>query len=305
MDSDYRHPGSAPTGGANADVAWRMRAARRIAEGYSSNARLAALAVSGSVGAGLADRWSDLEMDCYWTSFPTNEDRRNPIDHAGASVEAFWDYDATDQEWSEDYRLGPLIVTVSNFTVATVEQFLDAVVGSADTDPVGHMRLAAIQRCEALRGADLIADWRDRAGQYPDRLVAAMVEQSLAPNVLAAWSARDALAERGDSVALHALLSRIEQAVLATVVALNRVYQPHRIIKWQHHLIAGLNVTPDRLDERLDALWQRSPLDALANAETLLAELLRLADQHSGAELSDFREAFLEHRQPIDTSTTA
>jgi hypothetical protein len=46
-------------------------------------------------------------------------------------------------------------------------------------------------------------------------------------------------------------------------------------------------------------------LDALANAETLSADLLRMADQHSGAELSDFLDAFLEHRQPIDTSTPA
>lgn len=105
-----------------------MRAARRIAEGYGANSRLAALAVAGSVGVGLADRWSDLELDCYWTSPPTDEDRRDPIDRVGASVEAFWDYEATDQEWSEDYRLGPLMVTVSNFTVTTVEQFLDAVV---------------------------------------------------------------------------------------------------------------------------------------------------------------------------------
>lgn len=167
------------------------------------------------------------------------------------------------------------------------------------------MRLAAIQRCAALREGEVIAAWRDRAGRYPDRLVVVMIDQSLSPSVLAGWSAREALAERGDRIALHALLTRIEQAVLATVLALNRVYRPHRMAKWQQHLIAGLNIAPNRLDERLDALWRRSPLDALANAEALLAEILRLAEQHTGAELSDFREAFLERRQAIDTSETA
>jgi hypothetical protein len=49
--------------------------------------------------------------------------------------------------------------------------------------------------------------------------------------------------------------TRIERAVFATVLALNRLYQLHRITKWQHHLIAGLNIAP----ELLDVVWQRSP----------------------------------------------
>jgi hypothetical protein len=136
-----------------------MEAARRIAEGYDDNVRLAALAVAGSVGAGLADRWSDLELDCYWWQPPTGVDRRHQIERAGAVFEDFWDFDAAEQEWSENYRLGQLAVTVSSFTVATIEQFLDVVVDTADTDPVRHMRLAAIQRCDVLGGPGVVDAW--------------------------------------------------------------------------------------------------------------------------------------------------
>ena len=55
-----------------------------------------------------------------------------------------------EEEWSEDYTLGALDVTISSFTVATMERWLDAVTLRADTDPVKHMRLAAIQRCRPL-----------------------------------------------------------------------------------------------------------------------------------------------------------
>src|SRR5882757_8756076 len=104
-----------PSSGHGGHVAWRMDVARRIADAYGVNDRPAAVTAAGSVGAGIADRWSDLELDCYWWQPPVDADRRAPIEHLGATLEAFWDYDPDDQEWSEDYRLGSLGVTVSNF----------------------------------------------------------------------------------------------------------------------------------------------------------------------------------------------
>jgi hypothetical protein len=62
-------------GAGNVHAAWRMAVARRAAAGYGENPGLAALAVAGSVGAGVADRFSDLELDCYWFRPPTEADR--------------------------------------------------------------------------------------------------------------------------------------------------------------------------------------------------------------------------------------
>jgi hypothetical protein len=81
---------------------------------------------------------------------------------------------------------------VSNFLVTTAERFIDDVVLRADTDPVKHMRLAAIQRSVPLAGAELAGSWRARAGRYPDDLVVRMVGSALAPAVLAGWAARQA-----------------------------------------------------------------------------------------------------------------
>jgi hypothetical protein len=50
---------------ANVHVAWRLAQAGRAAQAYAFNQKLAALTVAGSVGTGLADRFSDLELDCY------------------------------------------------------------------------------------------------------------------------------------------------------------------------------------------------------------------------------------------------
>lgn len=215
-----------------------------------------------------------------------------------------WDYDHDDQEWSEDYRLGDLDVTVSNFLTSTIDRFLDDVVLRADTAPVKHLRLAALQRCRPLHGAQIFESWRVRAALFPDELVAALVEQSLAPGVLTGWAAREALASRGDDLAIHDLLARAERAVLGVVLALNHIYLPHPMIKWQRHLISRLDVSPERLAERLQLLWTSEPAQALQEAEALLAETVLLAEARTDASISPFREALSQRRRALDPPTT-
>ena len=288
-------------GQANVHAAWRMAVAERAAAAYAPNRRLAVFAVAGSVGTGRADRFSDLEVDCYWHEPPENRDRLAPIEALGGQIVGFWDYDADEEEWSEDYTLGALGVTISNFTVATMERWLDAVTLRADTDPVKHMRLAAIQRCRPLVGAELALAWRDRADDYPDELVGAMVLRALDPDALHSWSAREALASRGDEIALHGLLVGVQYAVLNAVLAINRIYQPHRLAKWQRQLLSGLEVAPARLADRLHALAApRSAVETLDEAEALLTETADLAERLAGVNLGEFRADVRGRRAAID-----
>jgi hypothetical protein len=277
-----------------------MAVAERAAAVYAGNRKLAALAVAGSVGAGLADRFSDLELDCYWSGPPGDADRTGPISGLGGELTGWWDYDAGDREWSEDYLLGGLGVTVSNFTTGTIEQFLDDVVRRADTNPVKHMRLAALQRSRPLLGGDLIASWRARADRFPGELARALVQQALAEEVLIGWSARDALAARGDDLAVRDVLTRAGQAVVQAILAVNHVYLPHRQLKWQRHLISGLAAVPDRLTQRLEAMTAGPPAQAFSAAQTLLEDTALLAETRTGADLGAFRQALAQRRQPLD-----
>ena len=82
--------------------------------------------------------------------------------------------------------------------------------------------------------------------------------------------------------------------------AFNRVYLPHRQIKWQHHLITEPEVVPERLAERLGAVAASSPPEAFRAAEALLEDTVLLAEARAGTDLSSFRQALAERRQPID-----
>jgi Domain of unknown function (DUF4037) len=284
--ASVRASDSAPD--ANVHARWRMAVAQRVARVQADNPGIAALAVAGSVGAGTAGRFSDLELDCYWLRPPTEADRLAPVVALNGELEVLRDYDGEDEEWSEDYRVGGLGVTVSNFLTATIERFLSDVVLETSTDPVRHMRLAAIQRCRPLRGAELIASWRTRADAFPDALVTVLVEQALALDALRGWAAREALASRGDTLAASDLLSRAGHAVVGALLAVNRVYQPHRQLKWQRQLVGELGLAPQRLAGRLASLSATPPGEAFETAEELLAETAALAQAHSGADLTDF-----------------
>jgi hypothetical protein len=168
-----------------------------------------------------------------------------------------------------------------------------------DTDPVKHMRLAALQRCQPLYGPELITAWRARA-VYPDQLVAAMVERTLSPDMLRGWGAREALACRGDDLAVRDLLARAGQAVFGAVLALNGVYSPHRTIKWQRHLTGELDVLPERFADRLDLLWTSGNAQALKVAETLLDDIVQLVQAHTDADISSFSEELSQHRRAVD-----
>jgi hypothetical protein len=287
-------------GGLNRHAAWRVDVASRIAAAYPTEAPIAALAVAGSVGAGLADNYSDLELDCYWLEPPSDLDRRRPVEAVGGEMTGFWDYDADDAEWSEDYLLGELGVTVSNFTISTVESFLDDVTLRADTSPVKQMRLAAILRCRPLAGERLIGGWRERALRYPDQLASAIVRQALAPEVLVGWAGREALVSRGDDAALRALLSRVELAVLEALLAINRVYRSHRLFKWQRAFLADLPQQPRDLAVRLQHMWAGGGRDAIAEAEALMLEIATLATRTTGADLGEFLVALAERRPALE-----
>ena len=286
-------------------VAWRLRAAQRVNAAYGPSPNLAVVAVAGSVGAGLADRWSDLELDCYWREPPSDDDRRRPARLLQANLGVFWDYDDDEEEWSEGYHLGPLSVTVSNFTATSAARFLDAVLNDIDLDPVKHYRLAAIGNGRALRGGPTLDTWRERLAAYPDALVIAVVEAALDPDRFPGWTARQALAERGDTIAVRCLLSAIAQGIFRAVLAINRIFQSHQLPKWQQHSVGNLPLRPTRLESRLDDMWYQRPQVALADADALIYDTIELAERQLELRLDRIRVALAEQRHAIEPPASA
>ena len=74
------------------------------------------------------------------------------------------------------------------------------------------------------------------------------------------------------------------------------------MLKWERHLLAGLRLVPSQLDARLELMWTGEYTRAVEAAESLLDDTVTLAEQHSDAQLSEFREALAARRKPLSVA---
>ena len=127
--------------GADIHVDWRMRVADRVARPYLADPTVAAVVVAGSVARGRADRYSDLEIDVYWTRSPTDAARLAAVERCCGEVTQFWDYSADDEEWAEEYTVDGLWIGLSHFMTSTVSRFIHDVVDGGDASDLKQMRI--------------------------------------------------------------------------------------------------------------------------------------------------------------------
>ena len=123
-----------------------------------------------------------------------------------------------------------------------------------------------------------------------------MVGRHLHEDALDGWHNREALLERNDLLMLHALLVRVEHAVLGTLSGINRVYVAHSAMKWQDALADTITVAPDDLSRRLAEVFLAPPRARVEELEKLLAETLELVEgELPGIDLSTPRRLVRAH----------
>lgn len=265
---------------------------------YARNPKVAAIAAAGSVGAGIADQWSDLELDIYWHESPTDEERRRPIEVLGGEIDEYWPYDEEYEEWSEEYSLGGLGVGISSFVVDTARRFIHRLTVDGDPDTIGQVRVAAIRSAMPLHGTELLAEWKQQSEIYPDTLRQRMVEQHLDPEGFSGWHLRDALVHRGDLLALHETLGRVVRNVIGTLHGLNRVLLGNPSMKWERATVAQFRLRPPNLTDRLEAAWVGALGDRARAVEGLIEDTVTLAEQELTTSFSDTRRV-LARRRPV------
>src|SRR4051794_17480725 len=65
------------------EIAKRRALAEIVAPEYAANPKVAGVLLAGSVARAIADQFSDIEIDIYWHTPPTDKDLSAPIERAG------------------------------------------------------------------------------------------------------------------------------------------------------------------------------------------------------------------------------
>jgi hypothetical protein len=266
---------------------WRLALGRQIGMAYAANPKARVVMVAGSTARGTADRYSDLEIDVYWSEPPTDDERRAAAEGSGGTLVDFWPYE--EDEWAEEISFGGFLVGTSTFLVETMERYLTQVVDQHSREPLPQIRLFSLLHAQTIAGEDLVAQWRNKASAYPTELAQAMLRANLPFEGLG--YAEDMLVARDDLLALYALICRAERQVLGALLGLNRLYLPNPHFKGTDELIAEMRLKPHDLSSRLKAVFRLPPRQGMLELHAICEEMITLVDEHMPAfDTTEYRE---------------
>jgi hypothetical protein len=254
---------------------WRFELARRIAEGYAANPKTEVIMVAGSTGRGMADRYSDLEIDVYYSAPPTEAERRAMAEASGGTLTVL---DQDDDEWEEQMDFGGFHASTSTFLVETMERYLREVLDEHSTAPLPQMRLHSLLHAQTLIGDELVQQWRARASNYPPELTRAVLRENLLFDGFG--YAEEMLAARDDIIVLYDIFSRIERQILGALLGLNCLYLPNPSFKSMDETVSSLTLAPPDLSARLKAAFRLPPPDGVSLLHALIEEVSTLVETH-------------------------
>lgn len=214
------------------------------------------IALVGSVAHGVADDESDLELNLWAASIPTLSERIAWLEAAGATDIHAEDTPRPDDSYWIGFTLDGIRGEVGWQTVAVCDAALDVVLsGKADRKALVFADI--LTSALPLRTVGWLAAWQARLANYSDAVQTAILADAVArwsrPNAFA--SARR-LAQRGEQIALMALLVEDLDMALRVLYAANRRWEPSR--KWT--LTLARRFAPD-VPAHLDAILTDSSLE--------------------------------------------
>lgn len=279
--------------GATAASRVRFELARELAEACPPELGRE-IALTGSVSRGVADDASDIELNFWTDEIPAGDQREAWLREMGGDplvVDATAGADGT--RWA--------ICFVRDIQIEagwqSIGQQRELVRQLAAGDIIDHRRLIVADTLRTglpLRTEGLLPEWQAALAQYPATLGERLIEESVER-----WSWPPfhwALAERGDWLVVSGRLVSDVEAVLRILCALNERWEPDW--KWLRHWTQDFQVTPDRLAERIDAIFSSSdPLRAVEQCLELILDTLRLLPPRPDATHAiAIVEEYLAHR---------
>ncbi|HEY7293691.1 MAG TPA: nucleotidyltransferase domain-containing protein [Dehalococcoidia bacterium] len=256
---------------------WRLALAHEIAALYAARPGVRMILVGGSVAAGRADDYSDLDIAVYWERVDAAWLEEPPLEALGAERFTFV---PTNEHGGrlEQYFLGTLKIDVGSIDLDAWRELVDAVLLRAEIDPAKQKALSGFVGAAPLHGA---AEWRlrrERIARYPQALAEAMARAHLF--FYPPWVPERLALDRAELPGLYDLLCGMIRNLLALLAAVNRVYfatAPE--LKWTAETLAAMAKTPAATYERIAAVLATPCHETLDDFYGLIAETLTLVER--------------------------
>ena len=258
--------------------------AQRIADAYIAHTEPRAVLLTGSVGEGLADELSDIDLIVYYDAQPPEPALERVHVQIGST-------ELERKGYGVNFRVDDVECEVGHFLVEGTERTLSTVLDDQEVDTLVHKHLMGITSGQALYGESLIQSWQSRAAAFPESLRRKMAEFYI-NRQFAFWYIEDYWQNRDAHLWLHQVLVETAFNILGTLAGVNRLYFSPFQFKRLREFVSRMQLTPPWLADRLDQLFLASEPVAMRKAEQLFLETLKLAEQ----QLAGLDTAGLRHR---------
>lgn len=275
---------------------WRHALAQQISLHYRANPKVSAVAVTGSVAQGYADRSSDIDLLVFWAVSPTVKERRDISKRAGGRQGSRFPAPAQAGGWTEEFEVGGVPIDVCHMTLEATERLLADMLERADYALAKQQHIAALLYALPLSDPAMLTRWQQQAQIYPHALRVAMVRAHLC---FRPGREQEVLAERSDLLVLYDSICAAQRHILLVLLGLNRLYYPGW--QWMDRLVAQMQVVPPNFSSRCKQVFAIVGIDpraAVYQLHDLVEETFQLVETHLGEiDIKPARECFRAQRQ--------
>jgi predicted nucleotidyltransferase len=251
--------------------------AERITAANVAQTKPSAILLTGSAAQGLADAYSDLDLIVYYEALPSPAQVVAARDALQATdVRPISEPEA--ESFLDQFVVQGVTCQVAHLTVAAWERDMASVLEAHEPGTLVEKALAGLLEGVPLHGAGVITAWQARAADYPAELVRATVEHYL--RFFPLWYVAEGLRTRDATIFSYQMLVEASLNLLGVLAGLNRRYFSTFQFKRLHHFAGTLSLAPERLAERLDAVFALDPVAAGLAMEGLVGETLALVEAH-------------------------
>jgi hypothetical protein len=233
-----------------------------------------AVLLVGSVAAGEADEYSDVDLLVYHDRVPPDEalaatpralgcERYRGIPWSDESGQP------DERGYGERYSVDGIDCQIGHASVGAFEREIARVVVEHELGEELLKIMSGLFDGLPLHGAELIERWR-REARYTEELQRATIEKRW--KFFPWWYFEERLGARDATAWRHEVLARSTYAIVGVLAALNRLYFSTFEFKRASKFVARLEVAPVNLAARLEALFDSDERRSTADLERLVAE---------------------------------
>jgi hypothetical protein len=246
-------------------------------------------ALAGSVARGWADEFSDIELN-FWTDEidPWPGERLAWLQSIGAGpIRVHPEVHQTGSRWI-DFHYKGVLIEAGWHSFATCEAVLKRILAGEVTDMFEGYLAESLAHAVPLRGGEHLQRWQTWLETYPDALRRTMIEGGVDRWRVSHLELDAGFILRPDPAAVVGRMDLSLRAVLRTLFAINRQWEPD-LRKWIRRWSEPLAIKPEHLADRIHALYAR-PLETASYTDyiALIAETLDLVPPEY--DVADVRE---------------